>query len=130
MSELIPPVGGPAAPLPTTEPDALDRLKRFGGAKLLGEMIGLFLSAAPERIAAARAGVTAGDGPAVEMALHSLKSSSAQLGAMLLQRLCAQGEQLASAGTLDSVALLVQDIEEEYPRVQSWLERARLEQTS
>lgn len=127
MNEPMSPEGETAEPLPTTDPAALDRLKRFGGAKLLGDMIGLFLSAAPERIAAARAGVNAGDGPALEMALHSLKSSSAQLGAMRMQRLCEQGEQLARAGTLDIVSLIVQDIEQEYPRVQNWLERARLE---
>lgn len=119
---------GQAAELPTTDPSALDRLKRFGGGKLLGEMIALFLETAPERIAAARAGVDAADAEAVEMALHSLKSSSAQLGAMRMQRLSEQGEQLARARTLDIVSFIVQDIEEEFPRIQSWLDCARKEQ--
>lgn len=111
--------------LPSTDEAALERLKRFGGGKLLGEMISLFLEAAPERLSAARAGLAANDVKATEMALHALKSSSAQLGAMRMQWLCERGEALARAGTLENVADLVRSIEEEFPRVQSWLERAR-----
>jgi HPt (histidine-containing phosphotransfer) domain-containing protein len=116
---------GDDANLPSTDPTALDRLKRFGGGKLLGEMISLFLSTAPERIGAARAGLEARDASATEMAMHSLKSSSAQLGALRMQRLCERGEKLAHEGALDSVAEVMQGLETEYPRVQTWLERAR-----
>jgi HPt (histidine-containing phosphotransfer) domain-containing protein len=117
--------GVDAAELPSLDPSALDRLKRFGGAKLLGEMIALFLTAAPQRIGAARAATEAGDAPATELAMHSLKSSSAQLGAMRMQRLCEQGEQLARAGNLLIVGFLVQDLEDEFVRVTEWLERAQ-----
>jgi HPt (histidine-containing phosphotransfer) domain-containing protein len=116
-----------AAPgeLPATDPAALDRLKRFGGAKLLDEMISLFLEAAPERIAAARAGTHAGDAAATELAFHSLKSSSAQLGAMRMQRLSERGEGLARARNLPEVGVLVQELEEELVRVHEWLAAAR-----
>ena len=107
--------------LPALDPDALGRLKRFGGDKLLREMIRLFLEAAPERIAAARAGAEGNDAPAAELALHSLKSSAAQLGAMRMQRLSGQGEQLAKSGDLMIVGLLVQDLDEELVRVRTWL---------
>ena len=113
------------APLASTDAASLERLKRFGGGKLLGEMISLFVGSAPERIAAARAGLDAGDAKATEMALHSLKSSSAQLGALQMQRLCERGERQAHAGSLDGVDRIVQDLEEEFPRVRAWLERAR-----
>lgn len=111
--------------LPATDTSALDRLRRFGGGKLVGEMIALFLSAAPERVGAARTGHESGDAPAVEMALHSLKSSAAQLGAMQLQRLSERGERLAKAGTLDGVPRLVQELEEELARVREWLIKSR-----
>ena len=111
--------------LPATDPAALERLQRFGGGKLLCEMITLFMEAAPERIGAARAGLTADDARATEMALHSLKSSSAQLGALRMQRLSEQGEQLARTGSLAGVDELVSLLEAEYPSVQAWLERAR-----
>lgn len=111
--------------LPSTDPAALERLQRFGGGKLLREMISLFMDAAPERISAARAGLNADDAHATEMALHSLKSSSAQLGALRMQRLSEQGEQIARTGSLEGVAALVSNLEAEYPAVQAWLERAR-----
>jgi two-component system sensor histidine kinase/response regulator len=115
--------------LPSTDATALDRLKRFGGGKLLGEMISLFIVAAPERIAAARAGLDAHDANATEMALHSLKSSSAQLGAMKMQRLSEAGERLAHGGSLDGVDSIVQDLEREFPRIQQWLETSRNAET-
>lgn len=113
------------APPPPFDPAALDRLKRFGGAKLLGEMIALFLAAAPERLAAARAATDDGNAADAELALHSLKSSAAQLGAMRMQRLAEQGEKLAKAGTLMIVDLLIQDLEDEFTRVREWLGRAQ-----
>jgi HPt (histidine-containing phosphotransfer) domain-containing protein len=119
------PEGENAAEAPSFDPAALDRLKRFGGPKLLGEMIALFLDAAPERIAAARRGSDAGDAAAAELALHSLKSSSAQLGAMRMQRLSEQGEQLARDRSLTTVGALVRDLEQEFVQVKHWLERAQ-----
>ncbi|MEP6620558.1 MAG: Hpt domain-containing protein [bacterium] len=110
---------------PSTDPAALERLQRFGGGKLLREMIGLFMEAAPERIGAARAAVNASDAKATELALHSLKSSSAQLGALRMQRLSEQGETIARTGSLEGVDALVTGLEAEYPSIQAWLERAR-----
>ena len=114
-----------AAELPATDPAALDRLKRFGGGKLLGEMIALFLVAAPERIEAARASGASGDVEGAERALHSLKSSAAQLGAMRMQRLSEQGEYRARAGSLDGLTQLIQHLEQEFSRVEAWLINAR-----
>lgn len=118
-------VTGADGELPSTDDASLDRLRRFGGGKLLSEMISLFLAAAPERIAAARAGLVAGNANATEMALHSLKSSSAQLGAMKMQRLSEAGERIAHGGSLDGVESIMQDLESEFPRIQQWLERSR-----
>jgi two-component system sensor histidine kinase/response regulator len=113
------------APFPATDTSALDRLRRFGGGSLLGKMIELFLVAAPERIEAASRAEAAGDAEGVERALHSLKSSSAQLGAMRMQRLSEQGEHRARAGSLDGVGELTSALEEELARVREWLLRAR-----
>ena len=107
--------------LPAINPDALARLKRFGGTKLLLDMISLYLVAGPERITAARAGVTSGNRESTELALHSLKSSSAQLGAMQIGRLSEEGEALVRSGTLDGVERIVAALEEEWERVQPWL---------
>jgi two-component system sensor histidine kinase/response regulator len=113
------------SPLPPTDPAALDRLRRFGGDTLLGKMIDLFLAAAPERIEAAVRAQAAGDVEGVERALHSLKSSSAQLGAVRMQRLSEQGEHRAREGSLDGVAQLTSELEAELARVRDWLTTAR-----
>ncbi len=116
---------GSDAAHPANDDASLERLRRFGGGKLLGEMIALYLSTAPERLAAVSSGLAAQDAKAVEMALHSLKSSSAQLGAMRMQQICERGEALAKSGSLAEVPALRQQMDEEFPRVQEWLERAR-----
>ena len=124
---MIPPTDGAPTALASTDRAALDRLERFGGRKLLHEMIALFLAIAPERLAAAGAGVGVGDASAVENALHSLKSSSAQLGALRLSRLCEQGESIARGGTVEGAAALLDESRSELRRVEAWLASVRAE---
>lgn len=124
---MVPPSDGAPTELPATDRDALARLERFGGRKLLHEMIALFLAIAPERLTAADAGIGAGDASAVENALHSLKSSSAQLGALRLSRLCEQGESIARGGTIEGVAALLDESRSELRRVETWLASVRAE---
>jgi HPt (histidine-containing phosphotransfer) domain-containing protein len=113
-------------PIPDTGPaeldrSALERLFRFGGAPLLDEMIRLFLAALPERLAAARAAIAGGDDASVERALHALKSSAAQLGAMRLHRLSATGEQSAREGPRSALVPLLEELDRESLRVREWL---------
>jgi len=107
------------------DPAALDRLKRFGGDTLLGKMIALFLEAAPTRLEAARDALARNQAADVELALHSLKSSSAQLGALRMQRLSAQGEHQARTGSLDGLRALTDALDQELARVREWLITAR-----
>ena len=107
------------------DPDALRRLRRFGGTRLLHEMIALFVESAPGRLRAAEAGLASGDAIATENALHSLKSSAAQLGAARLSRLCGEGESIARDGTLTGVAAVIAASREELGRVECWLEGVR-----
>lgn len=113
----------------STDSAALDRLRRFGGGKLLREMIGLFLAAAPERLIAARGAIAAANVAGAELALHSLKSSSAQLGAVRMHHLCEEGERRARDGSLVGVPALIDELEQEFTRVREWLTNARDEGT-
>jgi HPt (histidine-containing phosphotransfer) domain-containing protein len=106
---------------PAVDPEALARLERFGGQALLREMATLYLANAPERIAAVEAALAADDVVAAEYALHSLKSSSAQLGALRLARLCEAGEQITRGGRLAGVADVVVACRAELERVSAWL---------
>ena len=101
--------------LPTgIDPEAIARLRRFGGDKLLFEMIELFMVGGAERLTAAIDGIAAGDTNAAERALHSLTSSAGQLGALALQKLCARGEQLAAKGNGSALMSLAPELEAAY----------------
>jgi HPt (histidine-containing phosphotransfer) domain-containing protein len=76
-------------------PEFLDRLVRFGGDKLLNSVIDIFLKEGPVRLDVARHGAASGNATVVRHALHSLKSSAAQLGAVQLSEYCGEGELLA-----------------------------------
>ena len=90
------------------------RLQEWGGAKLLTQMIRLFLENAPIRVEQTRKGVADGDVREAERGVHSLKSSAANVGAMRVSRVAAQMEELASRGELAAVAGLMQSLESEF----------------
>ena len=115
----------PHVEFPETDPEALERLRRFGGNKLLGDMITLFLAAVPQRLGAARNGLARADCHAVEHELHALKSSAAQLGALRMHRLSQEGERLAKAGATDGLDRILDQLDAEAPRMREWLGAAR-----
>jgi HPt (histidine-containing phosphotransfer) domain-containing protein len=115
--------------LPATDQSALDRLERFGGPKLLREMIALFVADAPRRIVLASDAAARGDLGGLEQALHSLKSSAAQLGALRMQRICERGELLAQGGSLDGAVVALDALQVEWVNVREWLEQARHEES-
>jgi HPt (histidine-containing phosphotransfer) domain-containing protein len=97
------------------DPAPLDRLRSFGGAKLLKGMIELFVKNAPSRAADAREALDCGDAAALRAALHALKSSAGQLGAVSVHHACNAGEELASRGDLADCTEHVLRIERDLP---------------
>jgi HPt (histidine-containing phosphotransfer) domain-containing protein len=94
---------------------ALERLRGFGGDKLVHGMIELFVRNAPTRAADAREALDCGDAAALRAALHALKSSAGQLGAVSVHEACVAGEELASRGELSACTLHVERIETDLP---------------
>src|SRR5436189_5409958 len=103
---------------------AIDRLRKFGGDKLLGGMIELFVQNAPRQSAEAREALDCGDAAALRAALHGLKSSAGQLGALTVYRACVAGEELASRGDLSTCAQHLERIEADLPKACRQLEAA------
>jgi HPt (histidine-containing phosphotransfer) domain-containing protein len=101
---------------PTIDQQAVARLRRFGGDKLLGDMIDLFAQHGPERLAAAQAAFSIRDAAVVKAALHALKSSAAQLGASVVYQLCSDGEGQAASGDLSRIEPVLVRLDEELPR--------------
>ncbi len=110
---------------PLLDDSAIDRLRGFGGDKLLRGMIELFVKNAPTRAAEAREALDCGDAAALRAALHGLKSSAGQLGAMTVHHACNAGEELASRGELSACATHVERIESDLPLACSQLEAIR-----
>lgn len=104
------------------DPDALDRLREWGGEKLLSQMVRLFLENSVTRMDQIRGGAESGDLTEAEQGAHSLKSSAANVGAQEVRTLAAEMEGLASAGDLEGLKGLVPRLNEAYASA-----RARLE---
>jgi HPt (histidine-containing phosphotransfer) domain-containing protein len=106
---------------PDVVPAAVERLRHWGGNALVREMSAIFFEDAPTRLAAARAGVSDGDPAAVVRAMHALKASAGQLGAVRAQRLCNLAEQQARAGDLAGLGTSIDEIAEALNRFHTWL---------
>ena len=104
---------------------ALRRLLRFGGPSLLDSLSQMFATHAPTRVGAMRDALAQGDAKGVELAAHSLKSSSAQLGALRLERLCRAAEARAHAGDLGGMDVTIEQMEQERAAFAAWLATAR-----
>ena len=95
---------------PLVDPEALDRLRSWGGDALLGRMITLFEELAPERAEALEEGLARGDLERVERAAHSLKSSAGNLGAEELRRQAGRLEEAAATGDRAGMDSLVEEL--------------------
>jgi HPt (histidine-containing phosphotransfer) domain-containing protein len=91
----------------------------------LDELVEAYLADAPEQLAAARAAVAAGSADELVRPAHTLKSSSATLGAQALAGLARDLEQRARAGSLDGAAIGLDAAEAEFARVREALGERR-----
>jgi HPt (histidine-containing phosphotransfer) domain-containing protein len=62
------------------------------------------------------------DAAKVKRAAHTLKSGSADFGAMKLSEFCKELEMLGKSGKIEGASQLIKQIETEYNRVKSALE--------
>jgi HPt (histidine-containing phosphotransfer) domain-containing protein len=96
-------------------------MQRPGGPNLLQRVVELYMESAPTLLETLRGALESRDPEALAGAAHSLKSSSANVGAVHLSALCAELERLGRGGDLRAVATLVTGVEEELVRVQEAL---------
>jgi len=99
MSVSLPNPGSPApSERPAIDAAALDALRELGGRDepgLLRELIAIYLEDAPQRLAEIRSALERGDLELLERASHTLKSSSANIGARTLSDCCQRIEATA-----------------------------------
>jgi CheY-like chemotaxis protein/two-component sensor histidine kinase len=109
-----------AAPLGTIDDEVLDELRAVLGGEL-DRLIRVFLDDAPRQIAALEEAAVAPDFEALREHAHSLKSASANLGAMQLSAAAKRVELGARTGTLDRPAVEVAKIAWEFKRARDVL---------
>jgi HPt (histidine-containing phosphotransfer) domain-containing protein len=105
------------------DPQALDRLREWGGDKLAGQMVRLFLKNSGTRMDQIRVGVDGGDLEEAERGAHSLKSSAANIGAETLRTLVTRMESAALEGNPDEARALLPAIESAFADVMAELKR-------
>ena len=110
--ELVPPL---RAGTDTSSLDAVDMalLKGFGEIQAEGEpdlvveLIDLYLEDAPRKVASMLEAAAGADGAALGRAAHSLKGSSASLGAFGVAALCEELEEVVKADSFSSAGMLL-----------------------
>ncbi|HEY7025850.1 MAG TPA: Hpt domain-containing protein [Candidatus Limnocylindrales bacterium] len=116
---------------PAVDRESLDELEHSVGddRAFLRELVETYLDDAPRQIATIRSGIASGDVEATNRAAHTLKSTSASIGALglsamarELQTMTAVETTAASDLTEPDVTALVEVIATEYENVRSELE--------
>jgi CheY-like chemotaxis protein len=118
-------------PLKTTslDPAPLEQLRQLEALDHPGFVANLcqeFLADTPVRIQRMTETLSSGEFNVLEREAHSLKSSSASLGAMELSKLCGTIETSARTKTVDGVEQLLEQLTQELSRVEAELRREGL----
>jgi CheY-like chemotaxis protein/HPt (histidine-containing phosphotransfer) domain-containing protein len=106
--------------------DQLGTLQTNGKSELLARTINLYLVESPKIMQRLKLAAGANDAPEIVRSAHSLKSSSGNVGAMVLSRYCEDIEASARRADTENARKLFAKVEVEHGRVQSAL-RAEFE---
>jgi len=88
---------------------------------MLADIIGLYLDMAPELLQVMQTAIAHKDAEPLRIAAHTLKSSSANVGARMLSDLCRELEELGRSGSLENAATKFSQLHHEYQRVDAAL---------
>jgi two-component system, sensor histidine kinase and response regulator len=113
----------PAADEPILDPERFAVLRDLdaGDGDLIGTLVHEFLNDGTQLLAAIREAIAEGDPQAVERTAHTLKGSSANLGAVRLARICGKIEALGRAAALGTAPRLVDEATTEFDNVRTAL---------
>ena len=101
---------------------SLRELQDEGDPDIVAEVGGLFIKHSPEKVNAIMQSVESGDAKGLQMAAHSLKSSSAYVGAMRLSALAKELELMGRSNSLEGARELAQRLKTEFMQVMTVLE--------
>jgi HPt (histidine-containing phosphotransfer) domain-containing protein len=101
---------------------SLRELQEEGDPDIVAEVGDLFLKHAPHKIAAIKKAASEGNAKALEVAAHSLKSSSSYIGALLLSALSKELEFMGRSGAIEGAVEKAAKVEIEFERVKRAIE--------
>ncbi len=106
------------------DPAALENLREMvgGDVEFIAELTNTFLVEAPRMLSNMRQALESKDATLLHRAAHSLKSSSAEFGAMALSGSCRELEKMGRNGVFSGVDELLGRAEAEYAQVKVALE--------
>jgi len=105
--------------------ESLRALDEEGGPSLFLELIDLFVEDAAAQLRTMQGALESGDVKALERAAHTLKSSSANIGACRMSEICFELEKLGRSGTLQGAETLIASTGEAYSEVREVLSGMR-----
>lgn len=109
--------------------DELLSLCEDGDPELLLDLIGIFLEDGPAKVQAVMDGLATNDIEKVERAAHSLKGSSGNLGATLLQATCERLQTCGRDKDLDTARTLGPELESTFASARKALDDIRTRYT-
>jgi CheY-like chemotaxis protein/HPt (histidine-containing phosphotransfer) domain-containing protein len=101
--------------------DELSKMLGNGKTDMLASLINLYLAESPKLVDELKVAANAGDAREIARVAHSLKSCSANVGAMALSRYCAELLTVAKRGDANEARRMVATLESEYASVQEAL---------
>jgi len=101
--------------------DELSRMLGSGKPDMLASLINLYLAESPKLVGELKRAAGAGDASEMARVAHSLKSCSANVGAMALSRYCAELQATAKRGDTAEARRMVAQLESEHASVQAAL---------
>ncbi|MDY6938410.1 MAG: response regulator [Cyanobacteriota bacterium] len=110
------------------DPTVLQGLRDMVGDRapeIVGEVIDSFLEDAPDRLAGIRQALEKDNPQKLRFSAHSLRSASANLGAIELSESCKALENIARSGTTHPATDYIDSLEEQYRQVAIALEKER-----
>lgn len=103
--------------------DSIRALQRLGKPDILEKVIDLYFSETPKLLQVMREAVAKGDTEGLRKSAHTLKSSSANIGAQALAALCKELEEMGRINSIENAATVFSEVESEYKKVCAALTR-------
>jgi HPt (histidine-containing phosphotransfer) domain-containing protein len=113
---------------PTTIAELRKASADFGNPLLVRQLVNIYRTNAPRRIAQLRNAIAAGDAKTVGLVAHTLRTNCAMLGATAMAARCTTLEAYGERAALTDAAAVLAEAEVEFEKVLAALERLLTEE--